>query len=147
MKVGICFETLKKETGCLRVIPGSHHHRLTKCLGPLWRQNDDPNYLAFGLKGEDIPSVSLETELGDLVVFTESVYHASFGSKTPRLLVTVQYAAKPTTEDQIAKMRECYEQHTWSYHPAESFIHSDRSRLRGMVSQLVELGLTTPKLV
>ena len=146
VKVAIYFESLKKENGCLCVIPGSQRRPYADNLEPLWRQQDDPSNMTFGFAGKDIPCVPLESEPGDVVVFTESVYHASFGSKTPRLLITAQYGANPTTEDQVANIRECHKEHTWSYHPAEAFVNSDRPRIRRMVAKLLELGMPPLKI-
>ena len=145
-KVAIYLESLKKENGCLCVIPGSHRRPYADSLAPLWQQDKDPTYRAFGLQGKDIPRIPLETDSGDMIVFTEDVYHASFGSKTPRLLLSAQYVANPTTEDQIAMLRECYKTHTWSFHPAESFVKSNRPRIRRMVAKLIELGFAPLKL-
>jgi hypothetical protein len=75
------------------------------------------------------------------VVFTESVYHGSFGGRA-RLQLTSQYIANPTTEEQIALTREQHDGYKWGFHPAESAINSDRPRIRRMVSRLVELGFT-----
>jgi ectoine hydroxylase-related dioxygenase (phytanoyl-CoA dioxygenase family) len=100
----------------------------------------DPDHEAFGLRGPDVPCVALDSEPGDVIVFTESTFHSSFGSNTGRLQIYTEYLANPTTADQVADVREGHERFKWSFHPAESYINSERPRIRRMVSRLVELG-------
>ena len=141
-RVCIYFDPLDKQNGCLRVIPGSHRRPFADFLAPLRCQYDNPSDKAFGLAADEIPSVALQTEPGDVLVFTESVYHGSFGSQTGRLQITAQFLANPTTAAQIRELKKASEQYNWSLHPAESFIYSDRPRVRRMVARLVELGCT-----
>ena len=139
-KIAMYFDSLKKETGCLRVIPGSHRRPYADLLQPLMSEDRDPAHEALGLRGPDVPCVALESEPGDLIVFAESTFHSSFGSKTGRLQIYTEYLANPTTDEQIEYVREWYEKSKWNFHPAESYINSDRPRVRRMVSRLVELG-------
>jgi len=144
LRVCIYFDSLTRENGCLRVIPGSHRRPFADRVSTLWDQYDDPDAKEFGVTATEIPSIALESEPGDVVVFTESVYHGSFGG-TARLQLTSQYIANPTTEEHVAEVREQHERYKWGFHPAESAINSDRPRIRRMVSRLVELGLTPLK--
>lgn len=84
--------------------------------------------------------MALESEPGDVIVFAESTFHSSFGSKIRRLQIYTEYLANPTTEEQTEYVREWYERSKWNFHPAESYIDSERPRIRRMVSRLVELG-------
>jgi hypothetical protein len=86
----------------------------------------------------------LESEPGDAAVFTESVYHGSFGGRA-RLQLTAQYVANPTSEEEIERIRRQHDKYKWGFHPAESAINSDRPRIRRMVAKLVELGFTPLK--
>ena len=144
VRVAIYFDSLRKENGCLRVIPGSHRRPFADHLSELWSGYDDPTSMPFGVMAPEVPCVALEAEPGDVLVFTESVYHASFGG-TSRVQLTSQYIANPTTEEQLAQMREQHDQYKWGFHPAESAINSDRPRVRRMVARLVELGFTPLK--
>ena len=139
-KIAMYFDSLKKETGCLRVIPGSHRRPYADRLHPLMSEDQDPTHEAFGLQGPGVPCVALESEPGDIIVFSESTYHSSFGSKTGRLQIYTEYMANPTTDDHIEYLRNDYDRSKWSYHPSESYINSDRPRIRRMVSTLVEMG-------
>ena len=144
-KIAMYFDSLKKENGCLRVIPGSHRRPYADRLQPLMTEDKDPAHEAFGLQGPDVPCVALETEPGDVIVFAESTFHASFGSKVGRLQIYTEYIANPTTAEQIESVRTGHDKFKWSFHPAESYINSDRPRIRRMVSRLVELGFEPVK--
>ena len=140
-RVCFYFDSLNSENGALRVIPGSHRRPFADHLSPLWNQYDDSSSTPVGVSDSEIPCVVLDTEPGDAVVFTESVYHGSFGGKS-RLQLTSQYIANPTTEEHLALVREQHDKYKWGFHPAESAINSDLPRVRRMVSRLVELGFT-----
>ena len=144
-KIAMYFDTLKKDNGCLRVIPGSHRPPLSHHLQQIHREADEPQSMFFDVTDEDIPCVALETEPGDIIVFTEPVFHSAFGSTIGRLQITAEYGSNPTTDEQLATLRKHHDTFTWSYHPSESYINSDRPRVRRMVSRLVEWGFETSK--
>tara|TARA_Y100000590_G_scaffold280583_1_gene315234 strand:+ start:1185 stop:1976 length:792 start_codon:yes stop_codon:yes gene_type:complete len=140
-RIGMYFDELDEHNGCLRVIPGSHKRPFADNLAQLWGQQEDPEYTPFGVVGTDIPCVYLRSKPGDIVVFTESVYHASFGGHA-RLQLTAQFVANPKNEDQLDEVINNAGTHKWGYHPARSAINSDKPRVRRMVSRLVELGFS-----
>ena len=141
LRVCVYFDRLTKENGSLRVIPGSHRRPFADHLSVMWSEEDGPAGAPFGVPAPEVPCIALESEPGDIVLFTESVYHASFGGRA-RLQLTSQYISNPTTEEEIAEIREQHDGYKWGFHPAESSINSDRPRIRRMVSRLVELGFT-----
>ena len=140
-RVCLYFDKLDRENGALRVIPGSHRRPFADHLQGLWSEDDDPGHKAFGTSSTELPCVVLESEPGDVVVFTESVYHGSFGG-TARMQLTAQFGANPNTEEEVQHLRNMHDQFNWSLHPHEAYINSDRPRIRRMVSRLVELGFT-----
>ena len=48
---------------------------------PLHHEAEQPQSTLFGVADEDVPSVALETETGDVIVFTETVFHSAYYSK------------------------------------------------------------------
>ena len=141
-RVCLYFDKLTGENGALRVIPGSHQRPFADHLQDLWgKEEDDPSIKAFGTASTELPCVVLDTEPGDVVVFTESVYHGSFGGKA-RMQITAQFGANPTTKEEVVHLRKMHDQFNWSLHPHEAYINSDRPRIRRMVAGLVELGFT-----
>ena len=140
VKMGIYLESVTRDTGCLRVIPGSHRSPLFESLASLKPQYDDPTATPLGVLGPDIPCVALESEPGDLVVFLEEVYHATFGGGSGRPRIALNFEAAPTTDDQIDIMRTEYAKTVYMYRPAISLMESGRPRLRNMVTPLLDLG-------
>jgi ectoine hydroxylase-related dioxygenase (phytanoyl-CoA dioxygenase family) len=138
IKVAFYLDPMTKETGCLRVLPGSHRR-------PLF---DDA--AGFRHLGPELPGFALETEPGDVVFFSQNLWHSSWGGKTGRRMFTLNYGAKPSGEKDLQFLRDCYQgnlRHThemggtprdWMY--GERLLGSDRPRLRSMTALLVTLG-------
>ena len=145
VKINIYPDPLTKGTGCLRVVPGSHLAASPDLYEPLRERNDSPEYIPFGMAPQDVPCVPLETQPGDVVVFQEVLLHSSFGGKPGRHQLAVSFFANPTTDEQVREIVDSYTRATWSFHPSESYINSDRPRIRRMVSRLVEWGFETAK--
>ena len=141
-KVAMYFDSLRKDSGCLRVIPGSHRRPFGGDLAPIYHEADQPQSMVFGVADEDIPSVALESDPGDVIVFTEPVFHGAFGSKIGRLQITAEFNSNPTSDEQVRDLLEFHDKATWSFHPSETYINSDRPRIRRMVTRLLELGCT-----
>ena len=146
VKISFYVDTLDNENGCLRIIPGSHRRPFSEHLQALKAQHDDPSVMPFGVPGEEMPSVALESQPGDVLVFTENVFHGAFGGEPGRHQHAVNFMAPPVTEQQVAWLRRLYEGWTYALHPAEPFVNSDRPKIRRLVSRLVEMGFETYKL-
>ena len=145
VKITFYPEPLTRDTGCLRVIPGSHVAGSPDLLAPLRKSPREPDFRPFGMAPSEIPAYSFASQPGDVIVFTESVLHAAFGGKSGRHQHAISFFANPKTEEKVALIRRSYEKTKWSYRPSESDINSDRPRIRRMVSRLVELGFEPPK--
>lgn len=140
VKMGIYLESVTRDSGCLRLIPGSHRSPLFESLAPMKLQFDDPGATPLGVLGPDMPCVAVESEPGDVVVFLEEVYHAAFGGRTGRPRIALNFEAAPTTDDRIDIMRTEYAKTVYMYRPAKSLLESDRPRLRSMATPLDRLG-------
>ena len=101
--------------------------------------------MPFGIAPSDVPSFSIESEPGDVVVFTENLLHASFGGEAGRHQHALSFMGNPKTDTEMAGIRAHYEKAKYGLHPAESYVHSDSPRIRRMVSRLVEWGFETLK--
>ena len=151
VKVALYLDSVQKNTGSLRVIPGSHRQPFHEILAPLRSEPPVANLNQFGVSPSDTPSVALESNPGDVVIFTESLWHGSFGGKTGRRMFTLNFLAQPTTEEHMKSVRRWYEMDlelmkeqqfsskNWIY--GEDFLNSDRPRIRAMTSKLREIGL------
>jgi hypothetical protein len=138
-------EAVTKDTGCLRVLPGSHRPESPDLLGMLRNRGDGPDFRPFDMDPSELPCYAIESQPGDVVVFTEELLHASFGGKPGRHQHAVNFIANPATESETAMVREMYQGSRFCYRPAESYVNSDNPRIRRMVSRLVEWGFETSK--
>jgi hypothetical protein len=88
IKVAFYLDALTRGTGALRVIPGSHHHgdRYATLLEEPGVK--DPGG-QFGLRGDEVPAMALETTPGDLVLFDHRLKHAAFGGGKRRRMFTL----------------------------------------------------------
>jgi len=149
IKVAFYLDPVSKETGCLRVIPGSHRPPLHDSLKVL-KTVTDPAATPFGVAARELPAFPLESQPGDVVMFIQDTWHASFGGKTGRRMFTLNFAARPSTPEYEALLRKMYEGNleftrTMQYTNTgrvynDAFLHSDHPRIRSMTDKLVELG-------
>ncbi len=130
VKVMMYLEPLTRETGCLRVIPGSHRMPFHKKLA---QQEVDPDSMPFGVAGQDIPCAALETEPGDVILFNHCIWHGSFGGGTDRRYIALKFAAKPSAEYQLISLQRYTPK---IFQPHEAFLNSDDDRVRGLVQNL-----------
>ena len=152
IKVHLYLEPTAKETGALRVIPGSHRTPFHESLEPLmgyhlvhgneYNSNmslDEGNAskaqsLPFGVDGPDIPCYAFESNPGDVIFFHQCIYHAVYGGLGEgRRYIAVKFAAKPTTVEHIHLIKKTTE---YVFHPHEAFLNSNSPRIRGMVENL-----------
>ena len=126
IKVAMYLDPVRVDTGCLRVIPGSHRQPLHDDLWPLryWRVqqaiaegrastrdlepfsavagDDEP---VFGVDPQDLPSFPLESDPGDVVFFNQHLYHSSFGGHVGRRMFTMNFAEAPITDEHLELLR------------------------------------------
>ena len=68
VKAAFYLDELTKETGCIRVIPGSHHHS-----DAFASSLQEGSALAAVGDGADVPCAAIETSPGDLVLFNHLI--------------------------------------------------------------------------
>jgi hypothetical protein len=86
MKIAFYLDPLTRDTGALRVIPGSHKPG-DKYATALTEQMKHGGF--WGLHGRDIPAVALDIVPGDVVCFNHNIKHASFGGSGWRRMFTI----------------------------------------------------------
>jgi hypothetical protein len=149
MKVAFYLDPVTKDTGCLRVIPGSHTPELATRLKELWPK-EDPAESPYGVKGSQIPCFPLESQPGDVVFFNQGLFHSSYGGKTGRRMFTLNFGAKPQAETDYDNLRRTYQFNIKSIEDmgftkrdriyTDAFLQSDSPRIQSMVGELVKLG-------
>ena len=102
IKIAFYLDPLTRDTGALRVIPGSHRigdqyadgiERDIRDSGKIW-----------GLSGREVPAVALETTPGDIVVFNHNLKHAAFGGSGRRRMYTMNFCRR-YPEDRLGEFR------------------------------------------
>jgi hypothetical protein len=103
IKIACYLDPLTRDTGCLRVIPGSHliqdeyAIRLQKEVG---RSQE-----IWGVSGRDVPAAALETQPGDLVCFHHNTKHAAFGGSGRRRMFTINLCQRYPAE-RVQELRD-----------------------------------------
>ena len=101
-KVALYLDRLTRDTGCLRVIPGSHQVRdeFADTLQSQIRESAD----SWGIQGSQVPAAALETAPGDVVVFNHNLKHAAFGGGQRRRMFTINTSQRvPDKQLQILR--------------------------------------------
>lgn len=87
IKILFYLDPLDAQSGAFRVIPGSHHFgdRYANLLEKLaWKHEEH-----YGLHKDDMPSVVVPTQPGDLLVFDYRLKHATCHTQTPRRMFSI----------------------------------------------------------
>ena len=143
MKVSLYLDSLTAETGCLRLIPGSHRLPLHEALKPVTK---------FALPGSEIPCFPFESQPGDVCFMDMNVWHASFGGRSGRRHLAVNFVPEPkkaADTDMLAQnhrvVLEAIEGYQYSRPQrifTDDFLYSENPRIRRMSAKWVELGLS-----
>jgi len=101
IKIAFYLDEVTRDTGCLRVIPGTHRTDF-----PDWDALKAGNCTElWGIEGRDVPAVALETKPGDLAVFNHNIMHASFGGSHRRRMFTLNLCAHCETPEEIEDLK------------------------------------------
>jgi len=92
------FESLGEASGALRVLPGSHRQEFANSLR---------SFRATGKPAETLPSHIVLTDPGDVIVFDEHLYHASFGGGTRRQW-RIDFIADPASVEAEEQARDYF---------------------------------------
>lgn len=103
IKIAFYLDSLTRDTGCLRVIPGSHRlgDTFADGLQKQIRQSAD----VWGVEGKDVPALALETQPGDILVFNHNTKHAAFGGNKARRMFTINLCQR-YPEERIQELRD-----------------------------------------
>ena len=169
IKVALYLDPVGKNTGCLRVFPGSHRAPLHQQLEPLRHlrlaQRDvggggqtktkgeqkadgvvsDLDNTPFGVENQHLPGFPIESEPGDVVFFNHRLFHSSFGGKTGRRMFTLNYCQRPKTERHRTMIRQSHQNRS-RYEASEDprysdwILKSDNQRIQKMMAIPKEFG-------
>ncbi len=109
-KLAFYLDPLTKDTGCLRVVPGSHNPSHWLRTKPIDLNEVHP---LFGFDPQDLPGQqALETEPGDVVVFNHDLYHAAFGGGRRRRMFTMNCTRHCKTDEDLATLHRYLSVHS-----------------------------------
>jgi hypothetical protein len=98
-KLAFYLDPLTIDTGCLRVVPGSHHPNHWLRSKPI---NPNDTLPLFSLDPRDLPGQqALETKPGDVVIFNHDLFHAAFGGGQRRRMFTMNCTRPCTTDEDL----------------------------------------------
>lgn len=100
-KIAFYLDPVTRETGALRVIPGSHRLEHSEWLA---RKAVDSQNL-WGINQNQVPSVALESQPGDVVVFNHNLMHAAFGGNSQRRMFTINLSRHAETPEEIEELK------------------------------------------
>ncbi|MDQ2730138.1 MAG: phytanoyl-CoA dioxygenase family protein [Armatimonadota bacterium] len=110
IKIAFYLDPLTRNTGCLRVIPGSHrpdHFIRTEKIDP--NRSEE----LFGVAPSEFPgNVALETNPGDLLLFNHDMYHAAFGGSQRRRMFTMNLTRHCKSEEDLKTLRSYLSVHS-----------------------------------
>ena len=98
LKIALYLDPVARDTGCLRVIPGSHRVDFADSWDALKARNAKE---LWGIEQRDVPAVALESQPGDVVAFNHNLMHASFGGSTRRRMFTLNLCSHAETREEI----------------------------------------------
>jgi hypothetical protein len=90
IKIAFYLDPLTRDSGALRVIPGSHKVG-DQYADALQNSRCDT---AWGIHGRDVPAIALETLPGDIAVFNHNTKHAAFGGGQWRRMFTLNLSTR-----------------------------------------------------
>jgi len=106
VKMAFYLDPVTRETGCLRITPGSHH------VGNDWvrdlRRVNNPEQ-SFGVSGSEVPSVALESTPGDVVVFNHNLHHAAYGGGNRRRMFTLNLSRRTASPARMRHLAQVIE--------------------------------------
>lgn len=87
VKVAFYLDEVRRDSGCLRVIPGSHQVDTPYADDLQEHIRQIPE--TWGVDGAGLPAQALETNPGDVVCFNHNLKHAAFGGSSRRRMFTI----------------------------------------------------------
>lgn len=91
LKISFYLDELRADSGAIRVIPGTNDwdgefaRQLRRSL------NDNDAIEVYGIEGSAVPSVTLDSSPGDILVWDYRTVHASFNGKDRRRFFSVNF--------------------------------------------------------
>ena len=102
VKIAFYLDPITRDTGALRVIPGSH--RIEDSYAQALQEKISRSEELWGIPGSEVPALALETQPGDIVCFNFNMKHSAWGGSARRRMFTINLAER-YPEDRIEDLR------------------------------------------
>ena len=94
VKIGFYLDPVTRDSGCLRLIPGSFNHGdafsdALHAVVPISAENRSRE--VWGLHGSEVPAVAIESTPGDVVLFNHKTKHSAWGGGTKRRMLSYNF--------------------------------------------------------
>ena len=97
VKIAFYLDPVGRNSGALRVIPGSH--KIGDAFADSLHQQLSKSPQELGVAGHEVPAIALETQPGDLVCFNHNTKHASFHGSKSRRMFTMNFCQRYAAAD------------------------------------------------
>ena len=141
LKVMFYLNPVTKDTGCLRIIPGSHHYyfhkELVKSIHSGNGVGHDSDISTFcGISGNKLNAHYVESNPGDVVFFNQCLWHSVYNAVPGRRYVSALFTEKPTNKEHIDSLKY----YTGDmFNPHDNFVNSTDKKIRRMVDPIATL--------
>lgn len=103
IKIAFYLDPLTRDTGALRVIPGSH--RIGDVFSEQLQRDAAKSEDVWGISGNQVPALALETQPGDVLVFNHDIKHSAWGGSTHRRMFTMNCCQR-YPESKLSDLRD-----------------------------------------
>ena len=103
IKIALYLDRLTRDTGCLRVIPGSH--LLRDSYAQKLQSDIRKSQELWGIHGRAVPAMALDVTPGDVLVFNHNTKHAAFGGGDHRRMFTINLCQR-YPEEKLPELRQ-----------------------------------------
>lgn len=98
IKIALYLDPVGRDTGALRVIPGSHQINAKDSWAA--REANRATEL-WGIEQGAVPAIALDSKPGDVVAFNHNLMHAAFGGSNQRRMFTLNCCRHCETREEI----------------------------------------------
>jgi ectoine hydroxylase-related dioxygenase (phytanoyl-CoA dioxygenase family) len=98
IKMAFYLDAVTRDTGCLRVVPGSHTEAGLAAWSDTTLRDSEKNW---GIHQRDIPVYAIESQPGDVLLFNHRTLHASFGGSARRRMFTMNLGRRARSSQEV----------------------------------------------
>lgn len=133
IKIALYLDHVSRDTGALRVIPGSHKVDLVDA----WDARKARSAVElWGIEQRDVPAFSLDSTPGDVVAFNHNLMHAAFGGSSQRRMFTLNCCRHCISPEEVADLESYIGGHDRFLN---DHMHSDQMKATASINRMRHL--------